>query len=124
LPEGLSILYNGDGTATISGIPSDASAGGCGGEPGDPEGGDVCGGFAFALTATNAYGTYVQALGMDVNTLPTIDSPTRPPSTPALPVRSQYTGRGSRNRSSIRGMKVYSPQPACSSSTTRTAPPA
>jgi len=75
LPEGVSFVDNGDGTATISGIPSDASAGGCGGEPGDPEGGDVCGGFAFALTATNAYGTYVQALGMDVNTPPTIESP-------------------------------------------------
>ena len=62
LPEGVSFVDNGDGTATISGIPSDASAGGCGGEPGDPEGGDVCGGFAFALTATNAYGTYAQAL--------------------------------------------------------------
>jgi len=75
LPEGVTFLDNGNGTATISGIPSDASAGGCGGEPGDPEGGDVCGGFAFALAATNAYGTYVQALAMDVNTLPTIDSP-------------------------------------------------
>jgi len=74
LPEGVDFLDNGDGTATIWGIPSDASTGGCGGEPGDPEGGDVCGGFAFALSATNAYGTYVQALGMDVNTSPTIDS--------------------------------------------------
>jgi hypothetical protein len=77
LPEGVTFVDNGDGTATIDGIPSDASAGGCGeSEPeGDPEGGDVCGGFAFALSATNAYGTYVQALAMDVNTPPTIDSP-------------------------------------------------
>lgn len=75
LPEGVNFLDNGDGTATIWGIPSDASEGGCGGEPGDPEGGDVCGGFAFALTATNEYGTYAQALGMDVNTPPTIDNP-------------------------------------------------
>ena len=76
LPEGINFLDNGDGTATIWGVPSDPSTGGCG-EPGeaDPEGGDVCGGFAFALTATNAYGTYAQALGMDVNTPPTIDSP-------------------------------------------------
>jgi DNA-binding beta-propeller fold protein YncE len=75
LPEGVSFLDNGDGTATIWGIPSAAGTGGCGGEPGDPEGGDVCGGFAFALTAENAYGTYVQALAMDVNTPPTIESP-------------------------------------------------
>jgi len=77
LPEGINFFDNGDGTATIWGVPSDASTGGCGSEPGegDPEGGDVCGGFAFALTATNAYGTYAQALGMDVNTPPTIDSP-------------------------------------------------
>jgi len=77
LPEGVTFVDNLDGTATIDGIPSDASAGGCGGTEGegDPEGGDVCGGFAFALSATNAYGTYVQALGMDVNTPPTIDSP-------------------------------------------------
>jgi DNA-binding beta-propeller fold protein YncE len=78
LPEGITFVDNLDGTATISGIPSSSSPdGGCGGTEGegDPEGGDVCGGFAFALTATNAYGTYAQALGMDVNTPPMIDSP-------------------------------------------------
>jgi len=78
LPEGITFVDNGNGTATISGIPSSSNGGGCGGDPGgegDPEGGDVCGGFAFALTATNDYGVYAQALGMDVNTPPTIDSP-------------------------------------------------
>jgi DNA-binding beta-propeller fold protein YncE len=78
LPNGINFLDNGDGTATIWGVPTSASGGGgCGGTEGegDPEGGDVCGDFAFALTATNAYGTYAQALGMSVNTLPTIDSP-------------------------------------------------
>jgi len=78
LPEGITFVDNGNGTATISGIPSSSDGGGCGGDPGgegDPEGGDVCGGFAFALTATNDYGVYAQALGMDVNTPPTIDSP-------------------------------------------------
>ncbi len=77
LPEGITFVDNLDGTATISGIPSSSGVGGCGGTEGegDPEGGDVCGGFAFAVTATNAEGVYAQALGMDVNTLPTIDSP-------------------------------------------------
>jgi len=77
LPEGITFVDHGDGTATIDGIPSNSETGGCGDSEGegDPEGGDVCGGFAFALTATNAYGTYAQALGMDVNTPPTIDSP-------------------------------------------------
>jgi len=91
LPEGITFMDNHDGTATIDGIPSDASTGGCGGsEPeGDPEGGDVCGGFAFALTATNAYGSYVQALGMDVNTSPTILS--EPTTTFYVGAASSYT---------------------------------
>jgi DNA-binding beta-propeller fold protein YncE len=78
LPNGITFVDNGDGTATVSGVPtSSGTEGGCSGTEGegDLEGGDVCGGFAFALTATNAYGTYAQALGMDVNVLPTIDSP-------------------------------------------------
>jgi hypothetical protein len=77
LPNGINFLDNGDGTATIWGVPTNTSGtGGCGGAEGegDPEGGDVCGDFAFALTATNEYGTYSQALGISVNTLPTIDS--------------------------------------------------
>ncbi len=78
LPNGITFFDNGDGTATVSGVPtSSSSEGGCSGTEaeGDLEGGDVCGGFAFALTATNAEGVYAQALGMDVNVLPTIDSP-------------------------------------------------
>jgi DNA-binding beta-propeller fold protein YncE len=78
LPNGITFVDHGDGTATVSGVPtSSSSEGGCSGTEaeGDLEGGDVCGGFAFALTATNTYGTYAQALGMDVNVLPTIDSP-------------------------------------------------
>jgi len=78
LPNGITFVDNGDGTAIVSGVPtSTSSEGGCSGteNEGDLEGGDVCGGFAFALTATNAYGTYAQALGMDVNVIPTIDSP-------------------------------------------------
>jgi len=78
LPNGITFVDNGDGTATVSGVPtSTSSEGGCSGteSEGDLEGGDVCGGFAFALTATNEYGTYAQALGMDVNVIPTIDSP-------------------------------------------------
>jgi len=77
LPNGITFVNNGDGTATISGIPtSSSSEGGCSGTEaeGDLEGGDVCGGFAFALVATNSQGEYAQALGMDVNVLPTIDS--------------------------------------------------
>jgi DNA-binding beta-propeller fold protein YncE len=78
LPNGITFVDNGDGTATVSGVPtSSSSEGGCSGteSEGDLEGGDVCGGFAFALTATNSEGVYAQALGMDVNVLPTIDSP-------------------------------------------------
>jgi len=77
LPNGITFVDNGDGTATVSGVPtSSSSEGGCSGTEaeGDLEGGDVCGGFAFALTATNDYGTYAQALGMDVNVIPTIDN--------------------------------------------------
>ena len=71
LPEGLSFVDNGDGTATVSGTPTSAGPGCGGGDPGgegDPEGGDVCGEFAFALTATNSQGVYAQALGMTVYT--------------------------------------------------------
>jgi hypothetical protein len=78
LPNGITFVDNGDGTATVSGVPtSSGSEGVCSGTEaeGDLEGGDVCGGFAFALTATNSEGVYAQALGMDVNVLPTIDSP-------------------------------------------------
>jgi DNA-binding beta-propeller fold protein YncE len=78
LPNGITFVDNGDGTATVSGVPTSANPdGGCSGteSEGDLEGGDVCGGFAFALTATNSEGVYAQALGMDVNVLPTIDSP-------------------------------------------------
>jgi hypothetical protein len=78
LPNGINFVDNGNGTATIWGVPTSTSPdGGCSGTEGegDLEGGDVCGGFAFAVTATNSEGVYAQALGMDVNTLPTIDSP-------------------------------------------------
>jgi len=77
LPDGINFVDNGDGTATISGVPTSSNAGrGCGFEAeGDLEGGDPCGDYAFALTATNAYGVYAQALGMSVNITPTIDSP-------------------------------------------------
>lgn len=78
LPKGLNFLDNGDGTATIEGIP-DLTTGGTGAcateAEGDPEGGDPCGDYAFTLIATNAYGVYAQAFGMSVNTPPTIDSP-------------------------------------------------
>lgn len=59
LPDGTNFHDNGDGTATIWGIP----------------GPETEGDYAFALTATNAQGVYAQALGMSVNTPPTIDSP-------------------------------------------------
>jgi DNA-binding beta-propeller fold protein YncE len=77
LPNGINYLDNGNGTATIWGVPTSSDpGGGCSGTEGegDLEGGDVCGGFAFTITATNSQGVYAQALGMDVNTLPTIDS--------------------------------------------------
>ena len=78
LPDGITFVDNGDGTATISGVPTltTGGIGACATEAeGDPEGGDPCGDYAFAVTATNAYGTYAQALGITVETPPTIDSP-------------------------------------------------
>jgi len=51
LPEGLSFVDNGDGTATISGTL------------GETTGGD---GYAYTLVATNSQGVYAQALGMTV----------------------------------------------------------
>jgi hypothetical protein len=89
LPDGINFLDNGDGTAKIWGIPtlSTGGMGACATEAeGDPEGGDPCGDYAFALTATNAYGTYAQALGITVETPPTIDSE---------PVATFYTGSAS-----------------------------
>jgi hypothetical protein len=80
LPEGITYVDNGNGTGTVSGIPSDNIGGidNCGndsGGEGDPEGGDPCGDYPFTLTATNSEGAYAQALGMSVNIAPTIDSP-------------------------------------------------
>jgi len=74
LPAGINFVDNGDGTATISGIPLIGGGGGnCGREAeGDPEGGDPCGDYAFTVIATNSQGVYAQALGMSVNTPPTI----------------------------------------------------
>ncbi len=57
LPVGITFVDNGDGTATVDGVA------------------ETEGGFAFAVTATNEYGTYAQALGMDVQTPPAINSP-------------------------------------------------
>ncbi len=51
LPEGLTFVDNGDGTATISGTL------------GETTGGD---GYAYTLVATNSQGVYAQALGMTV----------------------------------------------------------
>ena len=59
LPTGVTFLDNDDGTATVDGIPSLETEGD----------------YAFTVTATNAEGTYAQALGMDVKTEPAITSP-------------------------------------------------
>jgi DNA-binding beta-propeller fold protein YncE len=78
LPDGINFLDNGDGTATIWGVPAltTGGAGACATEAeGDPEGGDPCGDYAFTVVATNSQGVYAQALGMSVNIPPTIDSP-------------------------------------------------
>jgi len=56
LPDGITFVDNGDGTATVSGTPVTE------------------GEYAFAVLATNATGTYAQALGMSVNMPPTITS--------------------------------------------------
>ncbi len=77
LPDGLSFVDNGDGTATLSGTPTTGggAGGGCDFEgEGDPEGGDPCGDYVFAVTATNAEGSYAQAFGISVNIPPTINS--------------------------------------------------
>ncbi len=58
LPDGITYLDNGDGTASVNGVP------------GPETGGD----YAFTVTATNATGTYAQAFGMSVNTPPSITS--------------------------------------------------
>jgi DNA-binding beta-propeller fold protein YncE len=78
LPDGIHFLDNGDGTATIWGVPglTTGGIGACATEgEGDPEGGDPCGDYAFTVIAQNSQGFYAQALGMSVNTPPTIDSP-------------------------------------------------
>ncbi|MGE5256904.1 MAG: BACON domain-containing protein, partial [Hyphomicrobiales bacterium] len=78
LPDGINFLDNGDGTATIWGVPAltTGGIGACATEAeGDPEGGDPCGDYAFTVVATNSQGVYAQALGMSVNIPPTIDSP-------------------------------------------------
>ena len=59
LPDGITFVDNGNGTATVSGVPGP-------GTEGD---------YAFALTATNAQGVYAQALGMSVQTPPAINPP-------------------------------------------------
>lgn len=58
LPNGINFLDNGDGTATISGVP----------------GPETEGDYAFTVIATNSEGVYAQALGMSVNIPPTIES--------------------------------------------------
>ena len=108
LPEGLSFVDNGDGTATVSGTPTSAGPGCGGGDPGgegDPEGGDVCGEFAFTLTATNSQGVYAQALGMTVYTPAEFITAPTATFTAGSATRSPWRRRRRQHRSSIRGLK-------------------
>jgi DNA-binding beta-propeller fold protein YncE len=58
LPLGITFVDNGDGTATVSGVP----------------GPETEGDHAFAVTATNSEGVYAQALDITVQTPPAISS--------------------------------------------------
>jgi hypothetical protein len=59
LPDGITFVDKGNGTAEVSGVP----------------GPETEGDHAFAVTATNAYGTYAQALDITVQTPPAINEP-------------------------------------------------
>ncbi len=94
LPPGLEFTPNGDGTATISGTPTDPSTGKPVCEGGDPEGGECGGDYAMVITATSAQGTYAQTFGISVQSPPTITSGNAATFVEGVASSFQVTGTG------------------------------
>jgi DNA-binding beta-propeller fold protein YncE len=90
LPPGLVFTPNPDGTATISGTPTEAGGGGDPGGELDIEGGD----YAMAITASSSQGTYAQAFGITVQSPPTITSDTAATFVAGTASSFQVTGTG------------------------------